>query len=708
LTRCALWLPVLLALAIPSEAYAKGSRVSVVLRWKAVPTARSYELQIAPDRAFTEVLVGTRVPTAAYRWQQAPATVHWWRVRSIDADGREGPWSPPSTVQVDALTPTPVAPTDGATVPCGQAVTFTLEPAPSAKGFVVELSRTPDFSAVHVQQRAASTTVSVELGAGTWHWRARAVVGSSEALSDPSPVRRLTVSLDAPKPKATAETVLGVPVTLAWAEVACARSWAVEVTSPSGQKASLTSTTLGAAFKPALPGDHRWRVAAVDEAGAVSAWSAESVLRVGLAAPEPQAEPLGALELRWAAVAGATSYRVELSTSRTFKQLVASAQTSATTYPLPTTIEGQLYWRVQAKDARGRSSAYSAPREVQRAPSASAPPPRAPPPTRLTRPDADAEVASSMVDVAWEPSAGASGYELEVDGAVTPAQGTPPSIGPLPDGAHTLRVRALGEGGASSDWSAPLRFSVVMPVAGAEASADEREVRVVLKDATGRALLGRRPTLRVQRGALGAPVEREGGYIAPWTPPADGRDVLRVEERGAVFEVPLARAERTVKASLAVRAGWLSNLTSVSSPTVAVGATWRLPVLGRRLGVEGRVGVFRSQLDVDLGVEQVSGTAWAVPVSALLSWAQPVGPVVLRGGAGPALTPVLLRVGGASEATLRPGVELALGGGVRLGPGELELEVAWLWSPTLDGALARLAAGGLAVRLGYAFDLGGR
>ena len=77
----------------------------IVLRWKEVIGAGAYELQIAKDSGFAEIVLQTRTSTAAYRWEHLPAQPHWWRVRTIDADGRPSEWSAPLTVSFDSTVP---------------------------------------------------------------------------------------------------------------------------------------------------------------------------------------------------------------------------------------------------------------------------------------------------------------------------------------------------------------------------------------------------------------------------------------------------------------------------------------------------------------------------------------------------------------------------------------------------------------------------
>jgi hypothetical protein len=691
---CLAWAPVALS-----------QSARIVLRWKDVTGAKGYELQIAKDPAFVEVVLQTRVPTPAYRWEQLPSVTHWWRVRSFDAESRPSEWSQPRTVALESTVPVPRSPPDEALLPCAQPVELVFEPSPLVKEFLVELSQSKDFTpARQVSARGPAVPLGV-VTAGVWYWRAKAT-DMRDRTGEYSQVRRFTIRPGAPKPKPAPDVVLGTPtVTLAWSEVACATSWVLEASSDAKDKVSLTSAGPSLAFKPNAAGEYRWRVAAVDERGTPGDWSPESVFRVRLATPAPRGEsstPLK-LDLAWAPVVGASQYRVEIAAERDFKQLVSSGVVPAPQFRATDVTPGRVYWRVQARDDKGHGSAFSEPRAVD----VVAPDPLEP--VVLTTPGADVVVKpGEPVELAWTSVDKAVFYELEVDGQVTQVPGPPKTLSDLPEGAHTVRVRAKGNASRVSPWTEPRELFVGTPPVSRATVALEgvSAVRVVLKDGKGRVVTGATPKLSVEKGAIGPPVAKDGAWLAEWTPPADGEDVLRIEERDFVTELELARPLPAM-VSVAARAGGLFNFSSVTSPTLTVGLTWRPPVLSRRLGLEARAGVYAASRNVDFGVEQVRAQAWVFPFSVLVGWHQPIGAYVVHGGVGPAFQLALLTVGTAKETRVVGDLEFAVGVGRRLGPGSLEVEVSGLFG-ALDGQLAKLAASGLGLRVGYSFELGGR
>jgi hypothetical protein len=88
----------ILALLVAAGAGAEEPAGRVVLRWQAVPGAASYDLQIAKDGAFTERELEARVQLPGFRLEP-PAARRYWRVRSVDAEGRPGPWSRAKTIE---------------------------------------------------------------------------------------------------------------------------------------------------------------------------------------------------------------------------------------------------------------------------------------------------------------------------------------------------------------------------------------------------------------------------------------------------------------------------------------------------------------------------------------------------------------------------------------------------------------------------------
>jgi hypothetical protein len=699
---CRLALVVVLLLGA-QQALSQTARM--VLRWKDVPGTQGYELQIAKDPSFIEVVLQTRSPTPAYRWDQLPSVTHWWRVRSFDSEGRPSEWSQPRTVSLDSTVPVQKLPVDEALLPCAQSVELVFEVSALIKEYLVEVSQSKDFAPSR-QLTSKSPSLSLgALGAGTWFWRAKALDVRGR-IGESTGARKFTIRPAAPKiAKPVPDVVLGAPtVTLSWSEGPCAVSWVVEASTSPKDRVSLLAKTSSLGFKPNAAGEYRWRVAAVDDSGIPGEWSQESLFKVRLATPSPRGEsstPLK-LDLAWTPVVGATQYRVEIATDRDFKNVVSFGTSTGAQFRATDVAPGRVYWRVIAKDDKAHVSLPSEPRPVDVV---------APEPLGgvvWLSPASDVVVKpGEPVDLAWSPVDNAIFYELELDAKTTQVPTSPKVLRDLAEGPHTLRIRAKGNSSRVSAWT-ELReiFVGVPPVSRAEVTLVGDDLHLVFRDAKGRPVTDIRPRVFVEKGVVESPVAREGFFAARWTAPADGEDVLRIEEREFVTELFIARP-LPVMLSVSARAGGLFNFSSVASPTATAGVLWRMPVLSRRLGLEARAGVYAASRSVDFGVEQVRAQAWVFPFSLLVGWHQPVGPWVVRGGVGPAFQLALLSVGSSRETRVVGDVELAVGLARPFGPGSIDFEVSGLFG-SLDSELVTLSTSGLGLRVGYSFDLGGR
>jgi hypothetical protein len=690
-----------MAVAVLLGALIAGAQnARIVLRWKDVPGASAYEVQIARDAAFVEVVLQTRTTTAGYRWEQLPTTTHWWRVRSFDGEGRASEWSPPRSLAVDSAIPTPLKPLDASSIPCGAAVTFELDASPLVKEYLIELSASAEFSGLRTLRSATPGLEVPGLTAGTWYWRTRAV-DIKGRTTDTGPLRSFAVKVAPPRLKPVGDVALGVPqVQLSWSEAGCAESYLVEATIDGKTKVAIPSPGTTLAFKAGAAGEYRWRVASVDERKTAGEFSAESVFRVRLPTPVLKAEA-GDLrrDLSWSVVPTATSYKVELlRDGERGGEPVASASVSGTTWRTPELTPGVYRWRVTARDALNHASAPSEARSFTRAAGL----PLAMP--TLVNPTSDVVVEPmSEVRVSWSASPEATGYELEFDGQLSKGPATSFTTPALTIGSHAFRLRATGPGYRFSDWVGPIElYAGVPPVARAEVTRVEQVLHVTLFDAKGRLVSGATPRFKVRDGGLEASVRAGDGWDVPWLPPASGEDVLTIEERDFTDARPIELGFDPY-VSVAVRAGGIFNAGAIASPSVGLGVTVRLPFFRRRPGIELRVGGLRAASATEVAGGRVEGEAWMLPITLLLAWHHNVGSFQLKGGAGPVVQPLWLTVGPAASFQVLPGVEAVLSLSRRIGPGRLEGEVSFLYG-RLESPLARLNAGGLAVRVGYAFD----
>ena len=712
------------ALVVLLGCSALGQTARVVLRWKAAAAASGYQVQVASDTGFSQIVLDEKVAEPVLKWESLPSTTFYWRVRSFDTAGRASEWSPARQIAPATGPPAPKLPADGLVVTCtGDPIGFSLEPSAVLKEYVLELSPDGRFSASDTTLvKSANGEFTVPLPVGTVSWRGRGV-DLTGRTTEPSVARRLAVRLAAPKVKPTADVAMGTTsVTLGWATVPCARRYVVEATHDTPEKVMHEAPDPSMSFKPAGAGEYRFRIAARDEKGNQSDFSAESSFRVRLPAVAARGETLGKpdatgsdVELQWHAHPQGVAYIVELARGETFNTPV-SVTTPALVHKTRLAA-GRYVWRVTARDVVGHLSFASEPRGFIVADLS--------PPQKvallfpidgavLVRP------ADGLIGVTWSKSDNAVTHELDVDGVVQPL-GPPPTRVALSDGEHVLRIRALGTTGKTSEWSNPVRFYFGSPrVVSATAAFDRQPLRadgvsstkvvVRLLDARGRVVAGATPQLSVDRGVLG-PMTAEGeAWTAKWRAPAalpaDERAMLTVTHEKVVSKHALTLAGDFSPFTFAGVVGGRFNGGAEVSPAGELSVAYRPYFLSGLPVAELRVGAYGASAAAKGPDGSVVARVTAAHAALLLGAQADRGSWTFRGtfGAGGQLT--VSSVGLAAATQVVPSFEVTVAAGRRFGPGAAFVELSFLYG-RLDIPLAKLQAGGLFLGIGYRFDLSG-
>lgn len=674
--------------------------------------ATRYQLQIARDDTFKDLVVDTMVDTPGFRWDELPNVVYHWRVRSFDADERPSQWSAPRAISAAAAAPEARAPAPGAQLDCRfEGVELAVEPQAVFKEYVLQVAEEPTFAGNVQQQQNATGRFKVVLAPGVWHWRVHAIDVAGRQ-TESTPARALTVQLGAPRPRPTPDVVLGPrEVTLAWEDVPCASRYQVEAVLESDPPVTLSAGGTSTNFKPARAGEYRWRVSGLDARGAPGPFGAWTVFRARLPGPKAAGDVSGReVTLSWAPQSGASGYRVEISAGSDFKPLLAQAVVEGNAHrpePLP---PGLYFWRVLARDQSGR---WSMPSEVRRwavpdlaAPAA--PELLVPAAGRVARPD------DGALEVRWSEVPGASSYDLQLDAGPVLSKAQPMHFFTnVPPGNHAVRVRARGPGGTPSPWAVrELNFGKPafsrFVAAPARVALGGKQAVLVLRaiDDEGGALPVGRMEVRADKGRIGAVTPRQDAVEVEYTPPPlsarTATDVLRVQ-LGAFegeVKVPLERGVLAVAANV----GGRSNFGSVTSPTLDVGLVYIPGWLSRRLNAELRVGFYAMGAKVELPQGfAVDVGAQLLPLSVLLGWTQPLFGFELRATAGFAVQLAFVQLDGVGSFTLAPSLDVGLGVALPLGPGALEARLQYLWG-RIDTDV-RFQAGGIGLTLGYRIDL---
>ncbi len=705
---------------------AQAQTARVVLKWKATPGVKSYHVQIAREPTFSEVVLDQRVDEPVVKWEALPSTTFYWRVRSFDSEGRASEWSPPRQIAPASSAPPPQSPEEGATQFCSDApVPLTLAASSVLKEYQLELSADAHFppSDGTVFLKGASNEFQLPLLPGVYVWRGRGVDLTGKATETSAP-RKLVVKLGPPKLKPTTDVAVGsATVSLAWTRVPCAKRYVVEAWHETPDHATLEAAEPGLSFKPAGVGEYRFRVAAKDDKGNQSEWSAEGSFKVRLPPPTAPRESIGGqspsgheVEFSWTEAAGATSYVVEVASSDAFNRPteVPATEIIARVVLKP----GRYFWRVCGRDASGHPSFPSEVRKFTVADS------KLPPDSvALTFPLADSVLdrpLDGLVGIAWTASASAVGYELEIDGAARPAP-APPTRVELADGDHMLRVRAQGANGLFSAWSEPRLFYFGAPrTTKAVVTFDppllrcspgrEARVEVRLTDFKGRRVSGNAPEFSVDVGTLSAAREEGALWVAQWHAPPElpalPAGTLKITDRAFSSSEQLPLSAEFPTLTLGGSVGGRFNGGAVASPAGVLSLGWRLLTGGGRFTLHLRGSVYRAASTATGPDGPVSQEVIAPTVSLLGGVHYDLGPWSVRGLVGPAAQLAITTVGASKQTTALPSIEAAVAGSRRLGPGAVELELSFLYG-RLDTPFAKLQAGGLFLGIGYRLDLPG-
>jgi|GEM_PF-902246 len=196
--------PVLVSPAHEEEDVARSPQFT----WQAVPSASTYDMQLATDTAFTNLLIDvSAIPFTRYGATDLEAGAdHYWRVRAVNSAGA-GPWSVPNRFRTVPPAPgavTLLAPDDGVEA-ASLVPEFTWEESEHADAYALQIAFDMQFSSLiadiaSVYDTDFQSATKARLPAQTevfWRVQARNASGKGPW----SEVRRLLTpaELDAPR-----------------------------------------------------------------------------------------------------------------------------------------------------------------------------------------------------------------------------------------------------------------------------------------------------------------------------------------------------------------------------------------------------------------------------------------------------------------------------------------------------------------------------
>jgi hypothetical protein len=244
--------------------------------WANLPYAKHYELQVATDSNFSNLVDDVETAADSYTAERTyPASsVLYWRVRGIDTSNRSLAWSASRSFSLGLP-----APTVGQNAGRGDAIpTWTWSLVPNAIGYDLSADY-PDGSHSEIDNiPSPAFTPTRFYGTGTWTFRIRADFpgGTVGPWSAPFTFVRTFGEV-----QGAAATRTRAYVLLQWSAKAYARQYHVQVSTNVGFSQVFDDATVdGTSYAPNLTqgqytdgGTLYWRVAAIDEGGNTSDWS---------------------------------------------------------------------------------------------------------------------------------------------------------------------------------------------------------------------------------------------------------------------------------------------------------------------------------------------------------------------------------------------------------------------------------------------------
>jgi hypothetical protein len=450
------------------------------LAWNASAGAANYQLEVAIDSSFTTIIISDSLSsTSTAIGPLVNSTAYYWRVSASNAGGTSA-WSSIwrfTTVFGLPGTPVLVSPTNGQRN-ISINPTMTWNTVAGAATYRLQVSTIRTF-ATTIFDNAALTGNSVTIGPlvnnRTYYWRVSA--------TNPSGTGAWSTIWSFATASVPAAPVLVSPVngarnvaltpTLKWNVSAGATNYQLEVAIDNSFTTIIISDSLSStsiAIGPLVNSTtYYWRVSA-SNAGGTSAWSAARRFTTifGLPGTPVLVSPANGQTgvslnpaMMWNSVIGAATYRLQVSTVSNFATTVFDNGTLTVNSIGIGPLAGSTtyYWRVDATNPSG-TSAWSTTWSFTTATVPAAP--------VLVSPANNATNVSTNPTLAWNASAGASNYLLQVskdssfNSIVLSDSGldsTSRAISSLADSTtYYWRVSASSAGGTSA-WSSVWRFT---------------------------------------------------------------------------------------------------------------------------------------------------------------------------------------------------------------------------------------------------------
>jgi hypothetical protein len=327
--------------------------------WKPIRKAEQYEVQIAADSGFNSPVLGrgnddflTRNTRATLK-KTVPNGTYWWRVRAIDLDGTDSPWSRGRAIKKRwAAKTTLVAPVGGAAIVYPTTpLKLSWTPVSGARKYLVSIAYDPALGSLvpasgsgpgPAETTATTFTRAAALAPGTYYWGVTPVdaEGNRGVASQVGSFTWVWPSATTARYTDLNPAAEVFDPQFSWDPVRGAARYEVEISSSSdfaiGSKVCCSSPTIATSLSPTTilkNNTYYWRVRAIDPDGNAGVWTVgpsfaktfdttspsiknlhmrDNVANPGVDASGSPGYQTTTPLITWAAVPGASSYDVEV------------------------------------------------------------------------------------------------------------------------------------------------------------------------------------------------------------------------------------------------------------------------------------------------------------------------------------------------------------------------------------------------------------
>jgi hypothetical protein len=351
---------------------------SLRLTWQAMASAERYNVHVANDPDFRDIVYRENVPAAAANFV-APVAVraYYWRVQAI-GNGVSSPWSEIWSFSVGSsgpLAPQLLTPPDGATNQT-KTLNFSWDGAPDASSFHFQLSTSDDFSQVVKDVDGLDDKkyrLSGLSGATVYFWRVAGVDGAGHhTFSQP---HSFTTVVDAPTattlvaPEDKAVHVHRIPG-FSWNAQSTATAYQLQIATDEAfselvvNDSALTETSRTLSSPLEFGSTYFWRVRGRN-AGGNGAWSEVRSFTTIVAVPDAVAllEPTDGSKgvslspvFSWTSLESALYYQLQIATDSLMGEMIVNdSALTATSDSLEVLLENEkrYYWHVRARNPGG-------------------------------------------------------------------------------------------------------------------------------------------------------------------------------------------------------------------------------------------------------------------------------------------------------------------------------------------------------------------